>query len=259
MEFGRRDQPAPGMPSDLRRSLGEATDRIHEIVDAAERVAAQIRADAEADARSYLAERKAEADALAGERSEDLDRLTRTVADTADQFRQQAERMLADLDRVLADARAGVRREAPLAAVESAPRPEPFAPAPAPEPARTPEPELTPLPKLDFDAKAFERELEAPAPAPAPKPFAPAPEPVREPEPFERERPAAIVTAYPGRETEAAAAEPSARTDRDVYAEALLRATQLAVTGKSRDEIAEVLRADFPAVESESLLDEILR
>jgi hypothetical protein len=174
--------------TDLRHAMGQATERIHEIIDTAERVAAEIRADAEADARSYLAERKREADLVARERTSVLDQLTRTLADSAEQFKHQAERMLADLDRVIAEARAGVYASGAAAAVEA-------------EPAA------------------------APTPTPPPRPV---PEPATEPQ------------------------------SADATSEALLRATQMAVTGKGRAEIAEVLRADFPGVDTDSVVDEIL-
>ena len=119
------DQPDAGGSPALRRSVGEATERIHEIIDAAERVASEIRSDAEAEARSYLAERRAEADRAAQERNASLDQLTKSLADTAEQFKHQAERMLADLDRAIADARAGVYRHGALSALGDEPAPEP--------------------------------------------------------------------------------------------------------------------------------------
>jgi hypothetical protein len=48
----------------LRRSVTKATERIHEIIDAAERAALAIRSDAEADAEAYLAERTREIDEI---------------------------------------------------------------------------------------------------------------------------------------------------------------------------------------------------
>ena len=50
----------------------------------------------------------------------------------------------------------------------------------------------------------------------------------------------------------------AAAADADTTAEALLRATQMAVTGKDRDEIARALRTDFPAIDADSILDQIL-
>jgi hypothetical protein len=189
-----------GASSELRRSVGAATERIHEIIDAAERVALEIRADAEREAAAYLAERRNEADRLVGERTASLDQLTRKLADNAERFKRQAEQTLGELDAVIAEARAGL-----LSGVPPAER----------------EPELRPV------------EPGEPAPAPEPE--------------------AALLSAYPG----GAADEPAAESA-DATAEALLRATQLAVTGKGRDEVVSVLRADFPSVDAESIADEIL-
>ena len=55
-----------------------------------------------------------------------------------------------------------------------------------------------------------------------------------------------------------AAAAAAAAGDADTTAEALLRATQMAVTGKDRDQIAQALRTDFPAIDADSILDQIL-
>jgi hypothetical protein len=214
--------------SELRRSMGQATERIHEIIDAAERVAAEIRADAEAEARSYLAERKREAELLVKDRTQALDQLTKTLADSAEGFKHQAERMLADLDRAIVEARAGVYRNGAAAAVEAEPEPEP-----EPEPMPEPEPRSV-FPELEYERRPVE------------------------PEPLQRQRPAAVVSSYPSRrETDAPAPAPASESV-DATSEALLRATQMAVTGKGRAEIAEVLHADFPGVDTDSILDEIL-
>ncbi len=206
--------PAGRASSELRRSVEQASERIHEIIDAAERVAVEIRSEAESEAESYFAERRREADRLVAERTAALDQLSLTVADIGERFKQRADQMLAELDQVVAEARRGAYRNAPLAAVE----PEPRAPERAPEP--------------------------------APRAAEPAP---------------AVVSAYPGRageptEPEGAlgAAGPGSTAAADTTAEALLRATQMAVTGKDRDEIARALRTDFPAVDADSILDQIL-
>ena len=216
-----RDETSSGTSaSELRRSVGEATERIHEIIDAAERVAVEIRTDAEATAESYLAESRREADRLLSERTAALDELTKTLADRAERFKHQAEQMLADLDRVISEARAGVYRSGAVAAVEAEGDEEPQATA-------------APL-----------RPLEA----------APEPEPATDPEPARRH---AFVAAYPGT---AADRRVAGRPDDggDAAAEALLRATQMAVTGKDRAEIAKALRADYPDVDVDAIVDEIL-
>jgi hypothetical protein len=189
-----------GAASELRRSVGHATERIHEIIDAAERVAIEIRSDAEREAESYLAERRREADRLVGERTAALDDLTRKLAESAERFKRQAEQMLGDLDAVIFETRAGVARNSPA----------------------VPEPELRPVH------------------------HPPPPGPAAEPEP-----PSVVLSAHPGGgEGDAAGRDPTA--------EALLRATQMAVTGKGRDEVISVLRSDFPSVDAESIADEIL-
>ncbi len=212
---------ASGASSELRRSVGQATERIHEIIDAAERVAVEIRSDAEAEAERYLEERRREADRLAGERTAALDQLTKTLANSAERFKHQAEQMLADLDRVISEARAGVYRNGALAAVETEAEP-----APEPRPA---EPELRSV---------------VPEPEPELRPV--------EPEPSE---PSRIVSTYSGSEAETPAADADSA---DQTSEALLRATQMAVTGQDRAEIAAALRADFPGVDTDAIVDEIL-
>jgi hypothetical protein len=236
------DQPTTGVSSGLSRSVTEATERIHEIIDAAEKVASEIRAEAEAEAEKYLADRRREADRAVEERTESLDRLTKTLADTGEQFKHQAERMLADLDRAIADARAGVYRHGAIASLDDEPA-EPPAPEPVPDPpsfdSGSLTPERPPLSSLGPDDDPIEL-------------------PPLDSEPLERPRPAeAAVAAYPGR-VDLPTGDPQPAAGGDQSAEALLRATQLAVTGKNRDEIADVLRTDFPGVDTEPLLDEIL-
>lgn len=216
-----------GASSELRRSVGQATERIHEIIDAAERVAVEIRSDAEAEAERYLDQRRREADRLAADRTAALDQLTKTLANSAERFKHQAEQMLADLDRVISEARAGVYRNGALAAVEAEPEPSPEVRLPEPEP----------------ELRSVEPDPE-PAPEPELRPVEPPPsEPTR------------IVSAYAGEEEPPTADSASAA---DQTSEALLRATQMAVTGKDRAEIVETLRTDFPGVNAELIADEIL-
>jgi hypothetical protein len=228
------DDRAPGADpsSELRRSMGQATERINEIIDAAERVATEIRADAETEARNYLAERKREAELLAKDRTQALDQLTKLVADSAERFKHQAEQLLADLDRAIVEARAGVYRNGAAAAVGVERPPEPVEP-----PREAVERPMDPVQREPLQARPFSIERE----------------------PVEPERPAAVASAYPEAPAEAPAPAPvSVPESADETSEALLRATQMAVTGKGRAEIGEVLRADFPGVDSESILDEIL-
>ena len=113
------DPPTGGLEasSELRRSMGEATERIQETIDAAERVARQVRDDAESEAQAYLETRRGEADGMVRERSEALDALSRKLADAAESFRQEAERMMGEVDVVISEARAAAQAGA-------APKPE---------------------------------------------------------------------------------------------------------------------------------------
>ena len=243
-----KDQSAAGTP-DLRRTVGEATERIHEIIDAAEQVALDIRRDAESEARTYLEERRSEADKAAEERrreadqaaeerSKELDDLTRSLADTAEEFKHQAERLLADLDRTIVDARASIYRAGSEAAVsdeaDESVKDEADEDKPADDEATEEKPLLS-LESEPFSVEALSADHKDLDELPPLEPEAAQP---------------AAVSAYAG------TAEGPADDDRT--SEALLRATQLAVTGKERDEIADVLRADYPGVDTEPLLDEIL-
>jgi pyruvate dehydrogenase E2 component (dihydrolipoyllysine-residue acetyltransferase) len=68
--------------------------------------------------------------------------------------------------------------------------------------------------------------------------------------------PAPAPSAYPG--TGGAAASQPQPAPRDNRASALIRASQLAVQGESRERIATVLRSDFGLEHPEEILDEIL-
>lgn len=210
------EEPSGGAGSDLRRSVNQATDRIHEIIDEAERVAADIRAEAERQASAYLAERRREADRLFSERSAALDDLGRRLGDAAERFRVQADEMLAELDVAIAEAKSSARPE--------------VAPAPA-------EPERQPL------RRATDLEPDRRRPAAGERPVAFSAYPGTAPR---RPEPVPPVAPEP----------PSAGPDET--AEALLRATQLAVSGRDRSEIERALRESFPAVDPGPVLDEIL-
>jgi hypothetical protein len=259
MAYPPADQPGAGGSPELRSSVGQATERIHEIIDAAERVASDIRSDAETEARTYVAERRAEADRAAEERSRALDQLTKSLADTAEQFKHQAERMLAELDQAIVEARAGIYRHGALSALGDEPAREP---APAPERTREPEPVAPERDPVSLESLSREpRATRKPAGLEPLPPLDPQDDPFElpplDPHAVGRDRPPATVSAYPGRADRSWGGDaPAPSADRT--SEALLRATQLAVTGKGRDEIADVLRTDYPGVDTEPLLNEIL-
>jgi hypothetical protein len=243
-------QPTPGVgsSSDLKRSVSQATERISEIITAAEQVALDIRTDAENQARNYVAAQQREIDRVVDERSSALDRMTETLVESAERFRRQAEAMLTNLDTVIDEARQAL--ETDRSAID--------------RPAEIPELELAPTPVAKPEFR----------PEPG---FTPMPEPVSEPEPAPEaeaevaEEAAAEVEAEVEVEEEARDEEPvrlaayqgtAVEEDEapsgDDSAEAMLRATQMAIAGNTREEIARVLEADFPGVDSQQVLNEIL-
>lgn len=255
-------QPTAGVgaSSELKRSVSQATERISEIITAAEQVAVEIRTDAETQARDYVAAQQREIDRVVNERSAALDRMTETLVENAERFRRQAEQMLNSLDVVIDEARQAlesdrsvISRPSEIPALELAPtpvakpefRPEPgFEPLPdrasEPAPAPAPEPEPEPVAEVAIEEEVADIEAEAQAEVEAD-------EAVEEGEPTVR------LAAYQG----TAAEEPEAASSDD-SAEAMLRATQMAIAGNTREEIARVLEADFPGVDSNQVLNEIL-
>ena len=239
-------QPSPGVgaSSDLKRSVSQATERISEIITAAEQVALDIRTDAETQARNYVAAQQREIDRVVGERSSAIDRMTETLIESAERFRRQAEAMLTNLDTVIDEARQALDNDrAVLGRSSDIPELE-LAPTPVATPEFRPEPGFTPMPERSSEPEpAPEPELavadEAPAAEEAPDEVAD--EPVR-------------LAAYQG--TSMTDEEDAANSDDS--AEAMLRATQMAIAGNTREEIARVLESDFPGVDSQQVLNEIL-
>jgi hypothetical protein len=246
-------QPTPGVgsSSDLKRSVSEATERISEIITAAEQVALDIRTDAETQARNYVAAQQREIDRVVDERSGALDRMTETLVESAERFRRQAEAMLTNLDSVIDEARQAldsdrsvISRPAEIPELE-------LAATPVAKPEFRPEPGFTPMP---------ERVSE---PEPEPEPEAVVEEAVAaaeigveidvEEEIAEVESEPVRLAAYQG-----TAADSDDEPSGDDSAEAMLRATQMAIAGNTREEIARVLESDFPGVDAQQVLNEIL-
>lgn len=172
-------------PSALRQSVTEAGQRIQQIVDAAERVAVEIEADARAEADRYLADRVREADRLFESRAETLRHLTTGILEQAESLRGEAAALTSRVARFLDEVGAGDARPAPGA------------------------PEKTPAPQ-------DERRVG--------------------PSPVHHEEDSGSV----------------------VSEDAVLRATQMAVAGNSREEIEAVLRTAFGISDPTSVTKEIL-
>ena len=142
--------------SSLGESLDVATERIEVIVTAAERAAAGIIADAEAQARRYLDKSRAESDRAAAERARALATVTDRLVADAEEIKRRLEALIGALEDAARDAGEG-------------------ADPPEPEPAETlPFPRLKPVEAPQASGQAPALQEAAPA---RPATFARRPEP----------------------------------------------------------------------------------
>jgi cell division septum initiation protein DivIVA len=276
----------PGGPT---RAIVDVTARIQQIIDAAERAAAEIHADAVAEAKAYAAERKGEADRLAAEaeanlaeRKRQADALAAEAESHAAERKREADRLAAEAeahaaerkreaDRLAAEAEANLaerRREADALAAEYSRF--------LSDVADTLTAQIAPLEgQLSNAAEALRDAMEKIQSVGQ----------MSEPhEPGERQ--GATVHSYEGTGIAADGAdsrngEPVLEVVGDSEAEAeelsvraispdptpapdskreaaLLRATQMAVSGSDREEIGEVLANEVGVDDAESILDQIL-
>lgn len=212
----------PDSPSPPRASASGAAERIATIIEAAERAAAAVVDNADANARRYLEEAQAEADRIVAARLSSLSELTDSLVAQAEEIRRQADRLLESLGH--ANAQTEAATPSPQGTHLSAVAPPVVAPAPEPVADFVP-PESVPEP-------APEQPAPVPKPAAAPPPSEPDPEPAEKPSP-----PA---------------------DDQATSAGARLLATQMAVSGSSREEIEARLRSGFEIEDTASILDAIL-
>lgn len=197
--------------------------RIESVLDAAERAASGIRQDAEEWARQYMQDSRRKADELAAQRVQELSQLTDSLMNRARSVAKQSDDLISALD----DAARGLLTTGgsggtapPTASLQSStPSAAPQTPAPEAAPPAEPAPAQPPPRRQPPEA--------------TPPPAEPAPPP-----------------AQP-------AAAPSGRNDSRVSEGARLLATQMAVAGSSRDEIAWRLREEFAIEDSSAILDEI--
>jgi hypothetical protein len=219
---------------------GDASQRVHAIVSAAESEAAGLVRDAEREADLIRREAQAEADALVAERLQLLADLSDGIIERTEMLFDRIDaaghvkRQIDDLLRSLGEAaenvsrEAGARRPAPRPATH-APRP-PVAHAPRAPVAHTPRPAAPPVRPV------------APAPAPAPPPRREPAAHVRRPEP---------VPSTP---------ESPRRVDDKSDARfdgARLVALQMAVAGSTREEVHSELQRAFRLADPSSILDDV--
>lgn len=97
--------PARSAPT-VPQALGRLGERIQAIVDSAEGVAAEIQADAEAEAARYLSVRRREADELLNEREQSLAEVTQAAVAHTAEVKQELESLVEFFDATLARLRA---------------------------------------------------------------------------------------------------------------------------------------------------------
>jgi hypothetical protein len=220
-------EPPPSSP--LRESVSSAGERIQVIIEAAEKAAAGIIEDADAQARRYIDASRKRADVLADERVRVMSDLTDTLIRQAELVKRQSDELLGALDSARGELSSRVGQELPTPS-----------PAPPPEPASTPRepsppPEAPRIPHLQpVESEPPDLQPVQPDPAPAQPPAPP---------------------GTPSGPFSAPASPPSTVTPSDG---ARLLAAQMAVAGSSRAEIEIRLREEFGIQDSAPILDGIL-
>lgn len=264
-------EPAPS-PA-VQVTMDQMTDRLQTVIDAAERAAEAIRVDAEAQARQHLAEAQQKADRLTAERVRLIAELTDDLIDHASVVKQHSEQMVGALeqaihsvsgriDEVTAQPVAEPPALEPEPALEIESEPEPAAQIePEPEPAAAPDPEPLVEP-LAAEPAAISGDPQPPMTEPY---LEPAPEPEAEPEPqpehAEEIPPPPPVEAEPSLPDGDSEPDPMPESETllalpEPPPEALLRATQLAVAGSERADVAEMLTREY-GIDPAPVLDRI--
>jgi vacuolar-type H+-ATPase subunit H len=223
----KRPPDRPSGPKTL--NTASAAKRIESIIEGAERAAEKVIDDAEAQARAYVAEAEAEADRAAGERLAAAGELAEALLKQADAIRRQAELLADSLRQAGEQLGEGempkLQAATPVVTPESAPVAEP-----------TPDSEGEERRGHGTVGAGWRLRHEAAEAGPrlaAVEPVTPPLEPA--PEPVEPQTPAGGTPAG-----------------------ARLFATQLAVSGSSREEIAARLRSGFEIEDTDAILDAIL-
>jgi hypothetical protein len=223
-------EPPPTAP--LRESVSSAGERIQVIIEAAEKAAAGIIEDADAQARRYIDASRKRADVLADERVRVMSDLTDTLIRQAELVKRQSDELLGALDSARGELATRVGQELPAPGVP--PAPEPAAPLhePAPAPATPRVPHLQPVESEPPNLEPVQPVQPDPAPA---QPSAP--------------------PGTPSGPFSAPATPPPTVAPSDG---ARLLAAQMAVAGSSREEIEMRLREEFGIQDAAPILDGIL-
>lgn len=214
------------MPPPVATSTAE---RIARIVEAAEKAAAAVIDDAEAQARRYLEDAQAEADRVVSQRLSSVSELSDSLVTQAEAIKRQSDRLLASLE----GAGTPVAAPAPAAATPPPPvQPTPPPPQAAPPPVESAPPPPAPTPHLSAVEPSPAGPWAQPQATPPPSPPTPVPAP----------QPAATAQSQGG------GSDAAAR----------LLATQMAISGASREEIDKRLRTGFEIEDTAPILEAIL-
>ena len=250
-------------------SAGPAGERIQAIIQAAEKAAAGIIEDADAQARHYIDSSRQRADALADERVRVMSDLTETLVRQAELVRRQSDELLSALDTARDQLAGHIGHElaqggppaglAPQALPAPAESPAPAEPpAPAEQPASEPPPGGSRVPRLQpVESKPPDlKPVESPPPVEAVEPEPPTEN--AEPSPESAQAPSVESVSKPPPPPpppQPIASSGSAALPSDG---ARLLAAQMAVAGSSREEIEARLRQEFDIEDAGPILDGIL-
>jgi hypothetical protein len=231
----------PETRSPLREPVGSAGERIQVIIEAAEKAAAGIIEDADAQARRYIDASRQRADALADERVRVMSNLTDTLIRQAELVRRQSDELLAALDSARGElaGRIGQELSAGSPALGEAPARQADQPSAAPQGSGVPH-----LQPVETERPGLQAVQPSPEPQPPPQqsPSEPPPAP-------------SGPTATP---PESASPTSPATGGTSPSDGARLLAAQMAVAGSSREEIETRLRDEFGIQDAGPILDGIL-
>ena len=262
---GQGFQPPPSdSESPLRESVSSAGERIQVIIEAAEKAAAGIIEDADAQARRYIDTSRRRADLLADERVRVMSDLTDTLIRQAEMVRRQSDELLTALDAARTELANRIGQELTTghsphgSGLPGEPAPQPPAGTlggPAPAAQGQPQgqdfsggqagrvPHLQPVQSERPDLQAVE-----PQPPPPPPPPPTGPQPV-----------AGQPGAAPQQPPHAASAAPGTVPPGGIPSDgARLLAAQMAVAGSTRQEIEARLRDEFGIQDAGPILDGII-
>ena len=236
---GNEGQGSEGAIPPLRESVSSAGERIQVIIEAAEKAAAGIIEDADAQAHHYIEASRDRADVLADERVRVMSDLTDTLIRQAEMVKRQSDELLAALDTARSELANRIGQELSTGSQPGAGQPPALA-HPG-EPSR-----VSHLQPVDSGRPGLQ------AVDPAGQPQAP-PQSVPQPPPAPVQHQGSAPPPPPQPMPQAAAGGGTSASDG-----ARLLAAQMAVAGSSRQEIEARLRDEFGIEDAGPILDGIL-